>query len=258
MLQIEKQLISLVKDNSRTTYKFDPTPNPYYRMLIHRVAAFFGLDHNVDRSSDVVIVTKTKNTRLPELKFDEVAVAPASNTETEPKRLLKREPAFEITLDKERSPERRGPLNSDHQNKSFEEREARYNEVRQRLFNQQDSLSSNDGGDGNTVSSDGRSPSMVSVSGANQAATADSSLDDLRSNSNQDIRPWSSVDSDTPQTSRRPKLGECKRSFEVDTKHTSVHTGSAATSPNRYGAHTIVTVCSDALLFAVAAATEPI
>ena len=34
-----------------------------------RVAAFFGLDHNVDQSGNCVIVNKTKNTRLPELKF---------------------------------------------------------------------------------------------------------------------------------------------------------------------------------------------
>ena len=38
---------------------------------LHRVAAYFGLDHNVDQSGNCVIVNKTKNTRLPELKFRE-------------------------------------------------------------------------------------------------------------------------------------------------------------------------------------------
>lgn len=33
------------------------------------MAAFFGLDHNVDQSGNCVIVNKTKNTRLPDLKF---------------------------------------------------------------------------------------------------------------------------------------------------------------------------------------------
>lgn len=33
------------------------------------MAAYFGLDHNVDQSGNCVIVNKTKNTRLPELKF---------------------------------------------------------------------------------------------------------------------------------------------------------------------------------------------
>ena len=36
-----------------------------------RVAAYFGLDHNVDQSGNCVIVNKTKNTRLPDLKFRE-------------------------------------------------------------------------------------------------------------------------------------------------------------------------------------------
>ena len=38
---------------------------------LHRVAAYFGLDHNVDQSGNCVIVNKTKNTRLPDLKFRE-------------------------------------------------------------------------------------------------------------------------------------------------------------------------------------------
>ena len=40
-----------------------------YSSHISRVAAFFGLDHNVDQSGNCVIVNKTKNTRLPDLKF---------------------------------------------------------------------------------------------------------------------------------------------------------------------------------------------
>ena len=33
------------------------------------MAAYFGLDHNVDQSGNCVIVNKTKNTRLPDMKF---------------------------------------------------------------------------------------------------------------------------------------------------------------------------------------------
>lgn len=39
-------------------------------MLIHRAAAFFGLDHNVDiETQQQVIVTETKNTRIPDVSF---------------------------------------------------------------------------------------------------------------------------------------------------------------------------------------------
>ncbi len=34
------------------------------RMIVHRVAAFFGLDHNVDKNGQAVVVTKTPNTRM--------------------------------------------------------------------------------------------------------------------------------------------------------------------------------------------------
>jgi len=41
----------------------------YQRMLVHRVAAYFGMDHNVDQTGNAVIVNRTKNTRLPDTKF---------------------------------------------------------------------------------------------------------------------------------------------------------------------------------------------
>ena len=56
-----------------------------------RVAAYFGLDHNVDQTGNCVIVNKTKTTRLPDMKFREhVPDEPTGNAE--PKKLiLKRE-----------------------------------------------------------------------------------------------------------------------------------------------------------------------
>lgn len=36
----------------------------YNRMLVHRVAAFFGLNHNIDQTGSLVVVNKTPETRL--------------------------------------------------------------------------------------------------------------------------------------------------------------------------------------------------
>lgn len=36
----------------------------YHRMLVHRVAAFFGLEHNVDHSGKSIIINKTSNSRM--------------------------------------------------------------------------------------------------------------------------------------------------------------------------------------------------
>jgi len=52
----------------RNHYKF-PQMSSYQRMLVHRVAAYFGMDHNVDQTGNAVIVNRTKNTRLPDTKF---------------------------------------------------------------------------------------------------------------------------------------------------------------------------------------------
>lgn len=39
-------------------------------MLIHRCAAYFGMDHNVDASQTSVIVAVTKSTRIPEVRMN--------------------------------------------------------------------------------------------------------------------------------------------------------------------------------------------
>lgn len=70
LLKIEQELINLVKDGKRQSHKF-PQMSSYNRMLVHRVAAFFRLDHYVDQNGTSVIVNKTKNTRLPDIKFRE-------------------------------------------------------------------------------------------------------------------------------------------------------------------------------------------
>lgn len=47
-----------------------PAASSYHRMLIHRTAAFFGMDHNVDTETQTcVIVTKTRSTRIPDVSI---------------------------------------------------------------------------------------------------------------------------------------------------------------------------------------------
>ncbi|XP_076309756.1 R3H domain-containing protein 1-like isoform X5 [Tachypleus tridentatus] len=121
LLRIEQDVITLIKDNKRQSHKF-PQMSSYHRMLVHRVAAFFGLHHNVDQNGTAVIVNKTKSTRLPEAKFrdhirDELMPL-------EPKKsILKRDSAsFE---EGKESPERQSSFDS-KKSKSFEEREEEY------------------------------------------------------------------------------------------------------------------------------------
>ncbi|KAI1237364.1 R3H domain-containing protein 1, partial [Lamprotornis superbus] len=57
-------LIKLLFLSSRVPRKKFPPMTSYHRMLLHRVAAYFGLEHNVDQSGKSVIVNKTSNTRI--------------------------------------------------------------------------------------------------------------------------------------------------------------------------------------------------
>lgn len=41
----------------------------YNRMLVHRTAAYFGMDHNVDSTQQCVIASLAKETRLPDVRF---------------------------------------------------------------------------------------------------------------------------------------------------------------------------------------------
>ena len=48
----------------RTQRRKFPPMTSYHRMLLHRVAAYFGMDHNVDPSGKSVVINKTTNTRM--------------------------------------------------------------------------------------------------------------------------------------------------------------------------------------------------
>lgn len=136
LLKIEQELISLIKDENRTTYRF-PAMSSYHRMLVHRVAAYFGFEHNIDPKGNCVIVDKQDGiTRIPELRFkDQIKQLSAE----EPKKLiLKRNTnSFE-----DGSMGDRGDLKSSgngldaRRAKSFEERNEHYEKVKARIFNQ--------------------------------------------------------------------------------------------------------------------------
>ncbi|KAM6169775.1 cAMP-regulated phosphoprotein 21 isoform 24-T24 [Rhynchocyon petersi] len=63
LLKMEQEMIDFIADNNNHYKKF-PQMSSYQRMLVHRVAAYFGLDHNVDQTGKCVIINKTCNTRI--------------------------------------------------------------------------------------------------------------------------------------------------------------------------------------------------
>uniref|UniRef100_A0A183FL62 R3H domain-containing protein n=1 Tax=Heligmosomoides polygyrus TaxID=6339 RepID=A0A183FL62_HELPZ len=55
-------LSTLTSASSEQSLKLPPASS-YNRMIIHRVAVLFGLDHNVDNSGRCVVVSKTSNSK---------------------------------------------------------------------------------------------------------------------------------------------------------------------------------------------------
>lgn len=133
MLKIEQELVTLARDKCKTHYKF-PAMSSYQRMLVHRCAAYFGMEHNIETSGKCVVVNKTRNTRVPERRFREHIREDVPFCEEPRRSILKRDSSsFEDCRYK--SPERGGHLGLEsRRSKSFEEREEEYEKVRRRIF----------------------------------------------------------------------------------------------------------------------------
>jgi hypothetical protein len=68
ILNAEHELVNLMEDEHRQSVSFQPMSS-YERMVIHRVAAYFGLDHNVSQDGTYVICSKTDIAKMPPIAF---------------------------------------------------------------------------------------------------------------------------------------------------------------------------------------------
>lgn len=207
LLKLEQEMIDYITSNS--AFKKFPHMSSYHRMLVHRVAAYFGMEHNVDQTGKAVIVNRTSSTRIPEQRFlDEVQ---DKGEETQWKAILKRDNSAEDKARLQLSRE-------DRQNKSMEEREEEYQRVRDRIFKQEPARSQEmvhtetwAGEEYNPYSETQRKRLLFRGSRDNSGSSRGGSS--LQSSTEMDCRygndpaPWSSTDSDSSYhlTSPAPK-----------------------------------------------------
>uniref|UniRef100_A0A5F4VQV9 Uncharacterized protein n=1 Tax=Callithrix jacchus TaxID=9483 RepID=A0A5F4VQV9_CALJA len=90
LLKLEQEILEFINDNNNQFKKGRMLQ--YHRMLLHQVAAYFGMDHNVDQTGKAVIINKTSNTRIPEQRFSE-HIKDEKNTEFQQRFILKRDDA---------------------------------------------------------------------------------------------------------------------------------------------------------------------
>ncbi|XP_019513133.1 PREDICTED: R3H domain-containing protein 2 isoform X3 [Hipposideros armiger] len=187
LLKLEQEILEFINDNNNQFKKF-PQMTSYHRMLLHRVAAYFGMDHNVDQTGKAVIINKTGNTRIPEQRFSE-HIKDEKNTEFQQRFILKRDDA---SMDRDDN-QIRVPLQDGRRSKSIEEREEEYQRVRERIFARET------GQNGYLNDIRGNREGLSRNSSSRQSST-DSELKSL------EPRPWSSTDSDGSVRSMRPPV----------------------------------------------------
>ncbi|XP_062488610.1 R3H domain-containing protein 2 isoform X1 [Pezoporus occidentalis] len=181
LLKLEQEILEFISDNNNQFKKF-PQMTSYHRMLLHRVAAYFGMDHNVDQTGKAVIINKTSNTRIPEQRFSE-HIKDEKNAEFPQRFILKRD---DTSMDRDDNQDGR-------RSKSIEEREEEYQRVRERIFAREA------GQNGYLTDSRANRDSLSRASGSRQSST-ESEIKSL------EPRPWSSTDSDGSVRSLRPPV----------------------------------------------------
>uniref|UniRef100_A0A4W3JBI1 R3H domain containing 2 n=1 Tax=Callorhinchus milii TaxID=7868 RepID=A0A4W3JBI1_CALMI len=187
LLKVEQDILDFINDNNNQYKKF-PQMTSYHRMLLHRVAAYFGMDHNVDQTGKAVIINKTTNTRIPEQRFSE-HIKDEKSMDFQKRFILKRD---DTSLDKDDN-QMRVPLRDDRRSKSIEEREEEYQRVRDRIFAREVTAFFF------VCRGRGNRECLSRASSSRQSSTET----ELKSS---EPRPWSSTDSDSSNRSLKPPV----------------------------------------------------
>ncbi|XP_016113475.1 R3H domain-containing protein 1-like [Sinocyclocheilus grahami] len=195
LLKLEQDILDFISNNESQRRKFPPMTS-YHRMLLHRVAAYFGLDHNVDQTGKCVIINKTSNTRIPDQKFSE-HIKDDKTDDFQKRCILKRDNS---SVDMDDSVTRM-KLKEDRRSKSIEEREEEYQRARERIFT--------DGLD--TFPLDKRIQEDEVCNSIQQRRQIFRLKDSLQSSSENEAvysepRPWSSTDSDSSNLNLKPAM----------------------------------------------------
>jgi hypothetical protein len=177
VLKLEQDLIDFVKDTKETMYTV-PNCNSFYRMLAHRLADYFLLGHVVDNTNTKVQIYKTPASRQPLPLSSVTSSTSAVNTpplDLPARKIMRRgdesmaASGTSTTTNSEgpsKAASEAGGTNSDigldakaKANMTREEREAKYKEVRQRIFGD---VEGNEGKGESEISSEAKDQSRSS------------------------------------------------------------------------------------------------
>ncbi|XP_041811216.1 cAMP-regulated phosphoprotein 21 isoform X2 [Chelmon rostratus] len=198
LLKLEQDMIDFITSNS--PFKKFPHMSSYHRMLVHRVAAYFGMEHNVDQTGKSVIINRTSSTRIPEQRFLDEVREDKTEEFHQWKIILKRDNSSDDQI-------RHHPLR-EKQSKSVEEREEEYQRARDRIFNQEP-LCTQESAHAETRAVEEYNPYAETQrrrqlfrgsrdsSGSSWTGSSRQSSTETDCRYNNDPQPWSSTDSDS-------------------------------------------------------------
>ncbi|XP_075386164.1 R3H domain-containing protein 1 isoform X7 [Tenrec ecaudatus] len=206
LLKLEQEILDFIVNNESPRKKFPPMTS-YHRMLLHRVAAYFGLDHNVDQSGKSVVVNKTSNTRIPDQKFNE-HIKDDKSEDFQKRYILKRDNS---SFDRDDN-QMRIRLKDDRRSKSIEEREEEYQRARDRIFSQ-DSLCSQENYIDKRIQDEDASSTQqrrqifrVKKDASGRSTNSHHSSSTENELKYSEPRPWSSTDSDSSLRNLKPAV----------------------------------------------------
>uniref|UniRef100_A0A673XDZ7 R3H domain containing 1 n=1 Tax=Salmo trutta TaxID=8032 RepID=A0A673XDZ7_SALTR len=198
LLKLEQDILDFISNNESQKRKFPPMTS-YHRMLLHRVAAYFGLDHNVDQTGKSVIINKTSNTRIPDQKFSE-HIKDDKTDDFQKRYILKRDNSGSDKDDNMM----RMRLKEDRRSKSIEEREEEYQRARDRIFGPDGFPLEKRIQEDDACNSTQQRRQIFRLKDGRSANSRQSSSENEPKNS--EPRPWSSTDSDSSNRNLRPAM----------------------------------------------------
>nr|XP_020447894.1 R3H domain-containing protein 1-like isoform X3 [Monopterus albus] len=208
LLKLEQDILDFISNNESQKRKFPPMTS-YHRMLLHRVAAYFGMDHNVDPSGKSVVINKTTNTRIPDQKFSE-HIKDDRVDDFQKRYILKRDNS---SFDREDSMIRMR-LKADKRSKSMEEREEEYQRARERIFAHDGDhfILDRSAQDEDTCMSTQQRRQMFRLRAGRSGASRHSSSETETLPRHGEPRPWSSTDSSDSSNRLAPRPAITKAS----------------------------------------------
>ncbi|XP_048870815.1 R3H domain-containing protein 2-like isoform X9 [Brienomyrus brachyistius] len=201
LLKLEQDILDFISNNQTQRRKFPPMTS-YHRMLLHRVAAYFGLEHNVDPTGKSVIINKTSSTRIPDQKFSE-HIKDDKADDLQKRYILKRDNA---SLDRDDNLMRMR-LKEDRRSKSIEEREEEYQRARERIFAQEgpESFALDKRIQEDDVSNSTQQRRQIFRAKDSRSASSRQSSSENEPKYSEP-RPWSSTDSDSSNRNLKPAM----------------------------------------------------